>query len=640
MKKLKYYLLVLVVFLILISYLLYSCKKENSHNININDNYSYEELLDKFENYEPKKGKKIDIPIYYINMDKYKDRRDFMENNLKKFSNKYERIKGFNGYLIENKQTDMVDGITFYNDYSNLTKSEIGCTLSHLMAIKRAYDNFDDISLILEDDTNISLIKTLDFEFSDFFKNAPEDWEILKLFHIGNSEKLKSVKKYKDYTYLLEEESYPTFSCVGYIINRKGMEKIVNYVYFQIENQAGFHIKKEKEKPLDGVADFFIYNLTKTYNITPNLFFPNNINLKSTIHDDHTSMHIKASYNVLKTHYEISNRKLKYQFLKKYYEEYDESYKSSNNLLLVECDQSRLSSKSNGLVNDSSIVCSILNDFKNKPYFHFEIYEDSSPDDWIFVNLDWTNFHKLFNDNRAPHTILCKTKQTYEILSKYIKDKDIKDYQLIYTGFTSIDRYDYLIEKDYNKFIHIPGKSSSKGTLVIVKTWLEHPEYPLLTIIARDNVASDIKLLIDNKNPNNILLLDHLLNDDILSFLSNNNGFHICTSEYEGFGHNVNEGLSLGAVTLYTNGECMNEKFIDGVSGIAVDCKLSEPVNKGFCPCYKITTFSIEKAVERVLGMSYEQLKKIGIAARDKFLKDDQEFKQNFRNLISSYNLS
>ena len=573
-------------------------------------------------------------------MDKYEDRRDFMEKNLKKFSNKYQRIKGFNGYLIENKQSDVVDGILFYNDYADLTKSEIGCTLSHLMAIKKAYDNWDEVALIVEDDTNISLIKTLDFDFSEFIKNAPEDWEILKLFHISNnSEKLKSVKQYKDYRYLLEDESYPTYSCVGYVINRKGMEKIVNYVYFQ----DGFHIKKEKGKPVEGVADFFIYNLTRTYNITPNLFFPNNINLKSTIHDDHTSMHMKVSYDVLKTHYEIANEKLKYQFLKKYYDQYDENYKIANHSL-VECDQIKLSSKSQGLVNDSSIVCSILNDCKNKPYFHFEIYEDSTRNDWIFVNLDWTDFEKLFNDDSAPHTILCKTKQTYQILTNYIKDKEIKDkeikdkeikdYSLIYTGFTSIDRYDDLIEKDYKKFIHIPGKSFSKGTLVIVKTWLEHPSYPLLTIIARNNLASDIKKLIGYKNPHNILLLDQLLSDDMISFLSNNNGFHICTSEYEGFGHNGNEARSLGAVTLYTNGECMNERFIDGVSGIAVDCKLSEPINKGICPCYKTTTFDIEKAVERVLQMSYEELRDMGIRARQEFLKDDQEFKQKMEILL------
>lgn len=92
-------------------------------------------------------------------------------------------------------------------------------------------------------------------------------------------------------------------------------------------------------------------------------------------------------------------------------------------------------SKSPGLVLDSIIVCNKTTSLPAKPSFIFEDFdsEDSYPNEFIFVNMDTTNFEKLKDEN-SPQYILCKTKQARDILTENFPEKEIT-----YVGFTSID---------------------------------------------------------------------------------------------------------------------------------------------------------------------------------------------------------
>lgn len=109
---------------------------------------------------------------------------------------------------------------------------------------------------------------------------------------------------------------------------------------------------------------------------------------------------------------------------------------------------------SQGLLLDESIVCNTLKNLSATPYFYFEKFNnDSNINDWIFVNLDCTFFNKFKNKN-SPSNILCKNMETIQILSKTLPDKN-----LLYTGFTSIDKFNPNIKKNYKKIIHIAGKS-------------------------------------------------------------------------------------------------------------------------------------------------------------------------------------
>jgi hypothetical protein len=288
-------------------------------------------------------------------------------------------------------------------------------------------------------------------------------------------------------------------------------------------------------------------------------------------------------------------------------------------------------SHSQGLILDSAIVCNVMKsfkNFKNQPIFYYEQYpSDADPNGYFFVNLDHTDFEKLIHDSNSPKKILCKNKQTYHILSNRLKDKLI-----IYTGFTSIDRFDPSIhnKNKYRSYIHIAGKSAYKGTLPLVQTWLKHPEWPKLTLICR----IPWKLGINTYGSKNIDLIDGFISEKELTSYINKNGIHICPSKHEGFGHYINEARSTESVVLYTNAPPMNEFFINGVNGIGISASESDPINKGYCPVYLVNQQSIEEAVHKTLDMSEDELYNMGKQARKGFIRDDQLFKERLLNML------
>jgi len=243
----------------------------------------------------------LSYPVFYINMDKDVKRRNYVESNLKKISKKFQRVKGFNGYAIKDRKHDVVDGIEFVNSYKIMTKPEIGCMLSHLLAIQKARDSGEDIVMICEDDIMLdmcSLIPSLE----NVVKNAPEDWEILQLCSGVKDANSNDIKPLPAVEYVKRTQNTRYWSCVCYLINRKGMDKVMTVTEV---NKSYFSISPTKEVdgimfPSEGISDTYIYDIANTYSVFPNLFFPNNFLLDSTIHTDHTLYHIDLTVKSIK----------------------------------------------------------------------------------------------------------------------------------------------------------------------------------------------------------------------------------------------------------------------------------------------------------------------------------------------------
>lgn len=286
-------------------------------------------------------------------------------------------------------------------------------------------------------------------------------------------------------------------------------------------------------------------------------------------------------------------------------------------------------SSSYGLLADASIVCNITKHFSKTPYFYYENFpKNCNPDSLFFPNIDMTIFSDLKKVN-SPKTLLCKTKQIYSTLKNFFPDKTI-----IFTGFTSFDKYDPKIPKDYRKFVHIPGKSPFKGSEIILKTWINHPEWPEITIIARDEIGKRLKFYIKKYNPQNIKLITKFLDKNDLEKISNKFGIHICSSRHEGFGHYIHEAKSVKAVILYTNAPSMNETFKDGVDGIGIACVYAEMENDGFCPAFDITEKGLEEAVNKVINMSELELRNIGENSRKSYIAETNRFESRLKDII------
>ena len=162
-----------------------------------------------------------------------------------------------------------------------MTSGEIGCTTSHLKAIKHWLDTSDSsYAVIMEDDVSLDTVKYWDFSWSNFMSKVPYDWDVIQLAIICTG----------DLHVRLHKRFVNDFSTACYMISRHHAEKLVKH-----------HVRGDKYKIDNGckpraVADDLIYNSGNTYAI-PLLLY--RIQLGSSIHPEHVDMIHKASHDGL-----------------------------------------------------------------------------------------------------------------------------------------------------------------------------------------------------------------------------------------------------------------------------------------------------------------------------------------------------
>ena len=231
---------------------------------------------------------KINFPILYINIEKNKDRNENILNEFKKHNIKnFKRIDAVYGNNYNFNKDDIGD-FKFINNFSKeFTKAELGCTLSHIKAIKYAYENNLGTVLILEDDISFDLLPFWKNSLKEITQMVPNDWRIIQLHN---------------FTCNIDDKYFYTegkicYSTLAYLINRDGQKKIIDMF---INNTIV--LEKNIQKNINNLnADDFLYPLINNfYIITIPLFFADNEKLNSTIHQEDTIGHIKRSISIMK----------------------------------------------------------------------------------------------------------------------------------------------------------------------------------------------------------------------------------------------------------------------------------------------------------------------------------------------------
>ena len=219
---------------------------------------------------------------------------------------------------------------------------------------------------------------------------------------------------------------------------------------------------------------------------------------------------------------------------------------------------------------------------------------------------------------RGIDTVLCKTKHAYDIFNPIAK-------HVVYLGFTSHDTYQKNIAKRFDWFFHLAGKSALKGTRDILTLWKKHPEWPQLTLVQHPDHAPE-------SVPENVRLIAESLPEQALRTLQNQHGVHLCLSRSEGWGHYIAEAMSCAAVVLTTDGPPMNE-LVSDERGILVATDRSESRHLG--TNYYVAQSALETTINKVLQLKIEEKKKLGSAAREWFLKNDQQFSARISSVIN-----
>lgn len=214
--------------------------------------------------------------------------------------------------------------------------------------------------------------------------------------------------------------------------------------------------------------------------------------------------------------------------------------------------------------------------------------------------------------------IFCKTRHAESIFSQFGP-------HVHYIGFTSFDRQLSEHTPDYDRFFHLAGRSTLKGTETLLSAWARHPEWPELTLVQAPNNAPDTV-------PPNVRLITKFIPDDELCQMQNSHGIHLCTSLSEGWGHYIAEAMSCGAVVVTTDGPPMNE-LVTPDRGICVPWTDSAPRHLG--TNWHVSVEAIEAAVVSVIAMPNTEKARLGRAARRWFEVNDIEFRQRFTDTVS-----
>ena len=215
-------------------------------------------------------------PIYCINLDGQPERWKYMEDQFKYWEVKnYTRISGYDG------REDDLSHFLVGKYPESVSSGEIGCSISHLKAIKHWMETSDSpFAIIMEDDCSFELVKYWNFTWDDFYAHIPYDWDVVQVAIICTG----------DIHVKLHKRFVNDFSTACYLINRHHAEKLLK-----------FHARGNKYKLDNGckprpVADDLIYNSGNTYSIP---LFVYKTELGSSIHPDHVNAFHIGNYNAL-----------------------------------------------------------------------------------------------------------------------------------------------------------------------------------------------------------------------------------------------------------------------------------------------------------------------------------------------------
>ena len=198
----------------------------------------------------------IDI-IYWINLDRSKDRHDEMMQTFK--DDAFENIpkQRIIAYDAKNNPTSVFNKLECETGIQEGHDGLYGCLLSHLESIKTFSESSYNVALICEDDMNLEYKKYWKKTVKQIMNEAPKDWDIIMLsYTIVNNE-----HPYNNWDNVNEDYiSQLSSSTVAYLINKNGATKFTNSTYNKTDDK--YHLDPTINTHS---ADGYIYLKTKTY---------------------------------------------------------------------------------------------------------------------------------------------------------------------------------------------------------------------------------------------------------------------------------------------------------------------------------------------------------------------------------------
>lgn len=234
--------------------------------------------LSKGNTYSNSLEEKLSLPVFYINLERKKERDLNISSYLVSYFINITRVNAIDGLKLEgNCFKGKIDYFSYdFTDFSEVNNlNEVACLLSHLKVIRIIYQKNLDYALVLEDDVSFEVISKWDESLDEIILKCPKDFDILKLhFHkpklLQNLKLLNKNIRYRKLDFIPNKE----WSTAAMVYSKKGIMSLTKK--FNYENLV---LSPEEYKSL--VADYVLYKGFEVYEYTKPLF--TTINDVSTI---------------------------------------------------------------------------------------------------------------------------------------------------------------------------------------------------------------------------------------------------------------------------------------------------------------------------------------------------------------------
>lgn len=175
--------------------------------------------------------------LLYINLDESVERKELMEDGLKKHQIEFKRISAIpcptqNFSKRTTYKFNNINGIKYpiyFTKNSMQTNAKLFyCFLSHFKTLYQFKKMKEGFIVVAEDDISFDYMDKWKENLDTIIKNAPDDWTLIKLHNsnfkcIKQMKKLGKTKKIK-YINITKNNSIYYFSAGLYVINKKYIE--------------------------------------------------------------------------------------------------------------------------------------------------------------------------------------------------------------------------------------------------------------------------------------------------------------------------------------------------------------------------------------------------------------------------------
>lgn len=169
------------------------------------------------------------VGIFLINLDRAKDRLEFVKKNIEQLEFPFHRISAIDGNLLSDSEIEKIADKNRYKKYFKMfpEKGTIGCTLSHEKVYREFLKSNYEFALIFEDDVVFN-----PDELKNCVKNAIQKknlWDILsfEILHDGWPMKIANLYEEKFLSVYLSNVKHS--GC--YLINRETAKKLIEKIF-------------------------------------------------------------------------------------------------------------------------------------------------------------------------------------------------------------------------------------------------------------------------------------------------------------------------------------------------------------------------------------------------------------------------